>query len=700
MKKWLTIFLSVIVFTVLNAKVLTIEKQGPVSSEYTKSISEYQNHNLLAVHKVIKNKNSRRTALNPNVSTVLIDSSVHGYGMVVPQTNPLTYVPGTGFVIGYRGWVLTPFTDEYGNTSSANNSGFAKASLSANGIDFTNYSGLNDEIIIPGTDGPTSADGPLMCRYPSSVANEIFPYVVWTEAINYTGSATNNGGRPMYSFDQFGWFSNAYSDIAIDINFGWSDGNEPLDAPADLWVNSPVLVDDGFNKAMVVTSTQWSSSPDPTYHEKSAYIMRGVPVFGGGTYQFSSVPQILFDQNDLGGSEATGTTSQTSIDINSSGVGYAMCTAYVTDSTQSERHNFIIRKTTDYGVTWSDDGLGGYDYYFLPDTTMERVFVESEFLPDSVLFWEIDTTTSDTLWTPTDLPGVFPLYDHEVRVDESGTLHIITTMVVESDQAGFIYVGLEGVGLYHLWTDDPSNPGSWQASQIAELSTTFSLEGMPDGNGGGNYFNVFGTSAISYQNQNAMWVAYHALGDTSAAGFNWDIFVSKSIDGGETWLEPENVTMTDGLQEDEMYVHMSPIATDSTCFFVYHQPDYSVNHLGDAGNMAAFQQNLWFATHTNNTTPLGISNGISIPDKFLLSQNFPNPFNPTTHISYNVVNTGTVELTLFNVLGQKVQTLMNEVKEPGDYSFKLNAGNLSSGVYFYKMTQQGQTLTRKLVLMK
>lgn len=699
MQKWLTIFLSVIVFTALNAKVLTIEKQQPVSREYTKSISETQHNNLLALPKVFRNNNSRKSALNPNVTSVLIDSSVHGYGMVVPQTNPLTYVHGTGFIIGYRGWVLPPFTDEYGNTSSANNSGFAKASSSEDGIDFTNYSGLNDKIIIPGSDGPTSADGPLMCRYPSSVANEIFPYVVWTEAINYTGSATNNGGRPMYSFDQYGWFSNVYSEIAIDINFGWSDGNEPLDAPADLWVNSPVLVDDGFNKAMVVTSTQWSSSPDPTYLDKSAYVMRGVPVFGGGTYQFSSVPQILFDQNDLGGSGATGTTSQTSVDINSSGVGYAMCTAYVTDSTQSERHNFIIRKTTDYGVTWSDDGFGGYDYYFLPDTTMERVFVESEFLPDSVLFWEIDTTTSDTIWTPTDLPGVFPLYDHEVRVDESGTLHIITTMVVESDQAGFIYVGLEGVGLYHLWTDDPSNPSSWQASQIAELSTTFSLEGMPDGNGGGNYFNVFGTSAISNQNDDVMWVAYHALGDTSAAGFNWDIFVSKSIDGGETWLEPENVTMTDGLQEDEMYVHMAPTATDSNCFFVYYQPNYSANHLGDAGAMAAFQQNLWFVTYGNPIT-VGIGDEGILPGKFSLSQNFPNPFNPTTHISYSVVNAGTVELTLFNVLGQKVQTLMNEAKQPGDYSFELNAGNLASGVYFYKMTQQGQTLTRKLVLMK
>ena len=499
----------------------------------------------------------------------------------------------------------------------------------------------------------------------------------------------------MYTYDEFGWYAGSYFQPTIDINFGWYSGSDPLDAPGDMWVNSPVLVDDGVNKAMVLTSTQWSDSPDANFPEKSTYFMRSTINFSGN-YQFYSLPELLFDQNDF---KETGTTSQTSIDINSSGVGYAMCTAYLADSTVSERHNFMIRKTTDYGITWSTDGLDGYDYYYLPDTTMERVFVESGFLPDSVLFFTVNDTTGDTTFTPTDLPGVFPLYDHEVRVDENGRLHIFTTMVVESDQAGFIYVGLEGVGFYHLWSDDPSDPASWQASRIAELSSTFIMDGMPDGNGGGNYFNVFGTSAVSNQNDNILWAAYHALGDTSASGFNWDIFLSKSIDDGVTWSEPENVTMTEGLQEDEMYVHMSPTATDSNCFFVYYQPNYSQNHLNDPGNMAAFQQNLWFVTY-GNTITVGIGDENIEPGRFSLNQNYPNPFNPTTKITYHIQKSGQVELALFNMLGQKIQTLVNESKQPGDYSFELNGQNLASGVYFYKMTQNGQSMTRKLILMK
>jgi hypothetical protein len=463
-------------------------------------------------------------------------------------------------------------------------------------------------------------------------------------------------------------------------------------------VNSPVLVDDGTYEAMVITATQWSASPDANFPDKSAYFMRSTINFSGN-YQFYSLPEMMFNQDDLGGSANTGTTSSASVDINSSGVGYAMCTAYLTDSTLSERHNFIIRKTSDFGISWSSDGIGGTDYYFLPDTTMERVFVESGYLPDSVIFYSVNDTTGDTTFTPTDLPGVFPLYDHEVHVDESGTLHIFTTMVVESDQAGYIYVALGGVGLYHLWSDDPTNPGSWQAAPIAELSSTFGESGMPDGNGGGNYFNVFGTGAISNHNDDVMWVAYHALGDTSQLGFNWDIFLSKSVDGGATWSEPENITNTGGLQEDEMYVHMSPTATDTNCFMIYTQPVYTTNHLSDPANMAAFQQNIYFVMY-GEPFELEIGNEVPLPGKFSLEQNYPNPFNPTTHIAYGISKTGNVELALYNTLGQRVQTLINEVQGPGEYTFELNANDFASGIYFYKMTQHDQTLTRKLVLMK
>ena len=699
MKKGLYILLSLTVFTTVNAGVLTAEKQKLVSNIYTKNIDENNITDQQALPKILRNNRTYRSAQNPNVTSVLIDSSVHGYGMVVGQTSPTTFVDTKGLLIGYRGWVLEPFTDEQGNASSANNSGFIKAALSEDGIDFSTYSGLNDEIMGPNTQ---VIDGPLKGRYPSSVANDDYPYVVWTEATLYTGSATNNGGRPMYTYDEYGWFAGSYFQPTIDINYGWYNGSDPLDAPGDLWVNCPVLVDDGSNKAMVVTSTQWSSTPDENFADKSTYVMRSSVNFSGN-YQFYSLPELLFDINDFG---EAGTTSQASVNINDDGIGYAMCAAYLSDSTQSERHNFMMRKTTDYGVTWSADGLGGYDFYFLPDTTMHRIFVESGFLPDTINFYSLNDTTSgdsswtDTTWTVEVSPGVFPLYDNEVHVDSEGTLHIFATLVVESSTPGYIWVSITGSGLYHLWSDDPSNPGSWQASQIADLSNTFGFNGMPNGNGGGNYFNSFGTAGLSNQSDDVIWAAYHALGDTSTAGFNWDIFLSKSEDGGISWSDPENLTNTGGLQEDEMYVHMAPTATDTNCFMIYNQPNYSLNHLSDPANMAAFQQNLWFTTYGNTVTVSIDNEGATIPGKFSLAQNYPNPFNPTTNIAYTVDKAGVVELKLYNVMGQLVKTLVNEKQTPGAYTFDFQANDLASGIYFYEMKQHGQTLIHKLVLMK
>ncbi|MFZ1460106.1 MAG: FG-GAP-like repeat-containing protein, partial [Ignavibacteria bacterium] len=76
---------------------------------------------------------------------------------------------------------------------------------------------------------------------------------------------------------------------------------------------------------------------------------------------------------------------------------------------------------------------------------------------------------------------------------------------------------------------------------------------------------------------------------------------------------------------------------------------------------------------------------IGIPDKYELSQNYPNPFNPVTNLEFGISNLGFVTLKIYDVLGRELVTLVNEIKEPGYYKIKFNAGNLSSGVYFYRM---------------
>jgi len=88
------------------------------------------------------------------------------------------------------------------------------------------------------------------------------------------------------------------------------------------------------------------------------------------------------------------------------------------------------------------------------------------------------------------------------------------------------------------------------------------------------------------------------------------------------------------------------------------------------------------------------------PDKFVLEQNFPNPFNPNTVIKYSITQTGMVTLTVYNILGKKVTTLVNETKEAGRYEVNFNASNLASGLYFYNIKSGNFSAVKKMVLMK
>ncbi len=89
-----------------------------------------------------------------------------------------------------------------------------------------------------------------------------------------------------------------------------------------------------------------------------------------------------------------------------------------------------------------------------------------------------------------------------------------------------------------------------------------------------------------------------------------------------------------------------------------------------------------------------------LPKVYALYQNYPNPFNPTTMIQYDVPKTSKVSLKLYDILGQEVLTLVNEERVAGKYSAELNAGNLPSGVYYYRILADDFLDVKKLMLLK
>jgi len=91
-----------------------------------------------------------------------------------------------------------------------------------------------------------------------------------------------------------------------------------------------------------------------------------------------------------------------------------------------------------------------------------------------------------------------------------------------------------------------------------------------------------------------------------------------------------------------------------------------------------------------------------VPNQYYLKQNYPNPFNPETVIEYGVSIEGDVELVVFNILGQKVATLVNERQEAHHYKISFNAADhlLASGVYFYQLKSGNFIITHKLLFLK
>jgi len=111
---------------------------------------------------------------------------------------------------------------------------------------------------------------------------------------------------------------------------------------------------------------------------------------------------------------------------------------------------------------------------------------------------------------------------------------------------------------------------------------------------------------------------------------------------------------------------------------------------GKAPDIGALETNYpTFIKSPNNTAPNNI----------VLYQNYPNPFNPVTHIVYEVPFSAYVQLSIHNVLGQKINTLVNEIEDVGTYRVQFDGSSLSSGVYFCRLTVNGTSIVKQFMLL-
>ena len=174
---------------------------------------------------------------------------------------------------------------------------------------------------------------------------------------------------------------------------------------------------------------------------------------------------------------------------------------------------------------------------------------------------------------------------------------------------------------------------------------------------------------------------YAGMGNATNLG----IGVYRTTDAGNSWGDFNGGTLSNTTTIRALNFRT---VTDSTLYAGGAHPTITTGQ-------GVFEYT-WILTGIGNTN-------VNSPKEFLLKQNYPNPFNPSTKINYEIPTTGFVSLRVYDVLGNEIATLVNEKQNAGEYNIDFNAGqygNVSSGVYFYKLTVGEFTETKTMLLVK
>jgi hypothetical protein len=247
--------------------------------------------------------------------------------------------------------------------------------------------------------------------------------------------------------------------------------------------------------------------------------------------------------------------------------------------------------------------------------------------------------------------------------------------------------------IYHMWYN------AWNGSQNELMRIGHATKPHPDSiwtKDTNKPVLSYEVGEWDYPRVDAPWVIYdgntYHMWYSGGDIFAWRIGHAASPDGSVWTKYPEDPVLnwgSAGSWDDGLVGFCSVILEDSTYKMWY------------TGGNAVWDGHIGYATAPDSVT--GIYDEISskFPRNFVLMQNYPNPFNPSTTISYTITRSGFVSLIVYDVLGVKVQTLVNENQRAGDHSILFDANQLSSGIYFYTLQAgNGFAETKKMLLMR
>ncbi|MBT4033180.1 MAG: T9SS type A sorting domain-containing protein [Candidatus Marinimicrobia bacterium] len=582
-------------------------------------------------------------------NAILIDSSQNGYGMLASETNPISVNPydHNKIILAYR---------QYTDGTASGSIGMAVSDDA--GDTWLTYSNLNANLADAG-------------RYPSALATEYSPVILWNE---YGGGGGEQGGRPYYTFDYLG-YAGGFWFPGTDIH--------PSPLSSDTWNLSPTQnVDTDGNYIMNIVASDHTGNEDRILFRTQS----NGTWSGTGSFPLHTATILAENSQDFLFDGENNYTSGGNIDINDDGVGYYALTSYWNNEAEIANHTLFIKKTSDFGATWSD-------WYYIADEPLQTYF--ADIFPDSADINEDgEYSQLDSGWTP------FIAYDQEVTTDENGGLHVLAPV------APSVTDGIAGYwpkcGIYHFYADEAafslsSGPVDMSISFIDDMVLTWAVIG-------GDYsYQYNGISmATDLNDDSKLYASYYAVSDTITIGESWyayfDVFTTYSEDNGATWSESANLTQTFDPNMDEMYPHLNRFGVDGEVYLMYQMPDYNQNTNPDGDLGHDYLNKLYFVKTTLG--PVSVDSEVAQPVKFELKENYPNPFNPSTTIDFSIPTSGLVELTVYDITGRAVETLHQGFLAAGNHQYTFAGNDLASGAYFYVLKSQGFQDVKKMLLIK
>ena len=702
------------VFAITNTKV---RKDSPIMNQGEYLVPQEKAPSMDNPNTGIENEFSFSTRSN----AVLIDSSSNGYGMVVSSTRPIDN-DGDWWTVVFRQYAGEGTT--HGQLGSA-------ATEEIDAVDdWSVFTNVNSNGNPEWGGGGICEDGTCaQARYPSAVATEDYPYAIWNE---YTAQNSTYGGRPYYTYDEFGWDGDSYA-YPINIDLNW------WDEPKDQWVGSAQYSwsDDMGMGVLNVAYNDWTRNNVYMFHTE--VIEDGIAIFG----QETNPLDLPADFGDSGYITSPLVTTNDSGDgaVAVLGIfaGNDPASGACDESAVSCNHVPIWKRTDDHGATWYGSGNG---YYYIPDSVFEDIWnntivpnsddIDGDGQPDG---WDVDYCINydndgdgdpsndgtsmdydgDGVIEEMEVAGQYELedwwswYDWDMRVDADGDVHVIMSIVPQSLE--YVHYLDGAAGFYHLTCDkedlDNADGSGWRWSYLIDGGDTWQWD--IDGDGYGEIYNTHPNlsfsadsdvvwaviqmaSAGDYLDEETMQNATNCRGwdtyipaITDITDWSMDLWVLKSLDGGTTWSNPVNITNTPGYFDDgvyngpeEMYPHTPAFSDDDNVYFMYQMPNWAWNEIGDPA--APDHMNYVYVSFAGADIDFVFDDQMDIvndnqnmPNNFELTQNYPNPFNPSTTINFTVpTNLSDVKINVFDINGKLINTLVDASFTSGTYSVVWN----------------------------